>query len=167
MRAAETGPRTSDATRDQRTRDRLLTVAAELFADRGFTRVTVREICTAAGANVAAVNYHFGDKEGLYRAVVQQAIRVMRETNDLTAEAGRGTPAEARLGAFIGVFLSRLTGRDRLSWIHKLMAREMDQPGEAMRLVVREVLEPRMRHLTTLVAEIARLPADDPRVFRA
>jgi len=154
-------------TPDLRTRDRLIDVAAELFADRGLERTTVREICAAAGANVAAVNYYFGGKDGLYHAVVQTAIRVMRETNDLSIGAGRGTPPEAQLRAYIRVFLSRLQGRDRLSWIHKLMAREVAEPGEAMRIVMREVLEPRMHYLLGLAAEISRLPATDVRVVRA
>ncbi|MEZ5285079.1 MAG: CerR family C-terminal domain-containing protein [Vicinamibacterales bacterium] len=163
-----TTPATETPARDDAgTRERLVTVAADLFADRGFQRVTVREICAAAGANVAAVNYHFGDKEGLYRAVVQEAIRIMRETHDLSAEAGRGVPVEEQLAAFIRVFLSRLTGHGRLSWIHKLMVREMDQPGEALRLVVREVIEPRIAYLSGLIGTIAGLPADDPRVLRA
>ena len=59
---------------DRETRERLLQVAKQLFADRGFRNVTVREICRDAHANVAAVNYHFGDKLGLYRAVLQSAI---------------------------------------------------------------------------------------------
>ena len=50
---------------DRETRDRLLKASTRLFADRGFKHVTVREICRAARANVAAVNYHFGDKLGL------------------------------------------------------------------------------------------------------
>ena len=53
-------------TRDRETRERVLRSAAQLFADRGFKKVTVREICRAARANVAAVNYHFGDKGGLF-----------------------------------------------------------------------------------------------------
>ena len=158
---------TSKTTQDLRTRERLVQVAAELFATRGFERVTVREICTAARANVAAVNYHFGDKAGLYRAVVQVAIQVMRETSDLSMEAGRGASSEEQLRAYVRVFLSRLTGKDRLSWIHKLMNREMENPGEALRLVVREVMEPRLQHLGRLVADIAGLPATDPRVLRA
>ena len=44
----------------QRTRDRLLTAALELLAQRGQEGVTLREITEAAGANVAAVSYHFG-----------------------------------------------------------------------------------------------------------
>ena len=162
-----TGTARAGAAQDLRTRDRLIEVAAEMFADRGFEKTTVREICAAAGANLAAVNYHFGGKDGLYHAVVQTAIRVMRETNDLSIEAGRGTPPEAQLRAYIRVFLSRLTGRDRLSWIHKLMAREVSEPGEAMRTVMREVLEPRMRYLLGLAADISGLAATDVRVLRA
>ncbi|MBI3492350.1 MAG: helix-turn-helix transcriptional regulator, partial [Acidobacteria bacterium] len=67
--------------RDSETRDRLLRAAERLFADRGFKKVTVRDICRVARANVAAVNYHFGDKLGLYREVLQSATDAMRATN--------------------------------------------------------------------------------------
>src|SRR5271167_3458241 len=62
------------------TRRRLLNVGAELFAEHGFNHVTVREICQAAGANVAAVNYHFRDKLGLYKEVVETAAEAMHRS---------------------------------------------------------------------------------------
>ena len=61
--------------RDQLTRNRIIEHAAALFAERGFEKVTVREICDTASVNVAAVNYHFGDKLELYRAVARSRIR--------------------------------------------------------------------------------------------
>ena len=64
---------------DLETRERLLKAAERLIAERGYKKVTVRDICRAARANVAAVNYHFGDKEGLYRELLQIAIDVVRE----------------------------------------------------------------------------------------
>jgi len=63
-------PRASDPTREK-----LLEVAEQVFADRGYQAATIREICERAGANVAAVNYHFGDKLGLYTEVLQQSVR--------------------------------------------------------------------------------------------
>ena len=85
---------------DAETRARLLEAAASASsASAGFKQVTVREICRAARANVAAVNYHFGDKLGLYREVLQAAIDAMRETNEAAREAGQGQPPEEQLRA--------------------------------------------------------------------
>ena len=57
------------------TREKLLEAAGPIFANRGYQATTIREICAAAGANVAAINYHFGDKLGLYTEVLQQSVR--------------------------------------------------------------------------------------------
>jgi len=52
-------------TASEQTRARLLDAAREVFSEHSFQGATVREICRRAEANVAAVNYHFGNKEGL------------------------------------------------------------------------------------------------------
>ncbi len=56
-------------------RERIVDAAGELFAERGFDGTTVRDICQAADANVAAVNYYFGDKQRLYVEAVVRAHR--------------------------------------------------------------------------------------------
>src|SRR5262245_61813913 len=105
-------------TKDRETRQRLLDAAAQLFADRGFKKVTVREICRASRANVAAVNYHFGDKSGLYREVVKLAIQTMRETNELSQRAGEGESPEDQIRAFVRIFVQRLIGTGQSAWVH-------------------------------------------------
>ena len=65
--------------------------AARLFAERGFARVTVRDICRKARANVAAVNYHFGGKHGLYTARrCSRRLTTMQATTEAARAAGEG-----------------------------------------------------------------------------
>jgi len=153
--------------RDLATRDRILEHAAALFAEDGFEKVTVRAICRAARANVAAVNYHFGDKKSLYRAVVQSAIAIMRETNELSVEAGRGASPEDQLRAYVRVFMTRMTTKGPHTWIHQLMTREIEEATDAFDLVIRDVIEPRQRYLAAIIGAISGLPAADVRVIRA
>jgi AcrR family transcriptional regulator len=157
-------PKTNPASAD--TRQRLVEAAAALFANKGFEQVTVREICKASHANVAAVNYHYGDKAGLYRAVVMMAIEQMRETNELSQRAGDGLSPEEQIRGFVRVFVSRLTGNGPTAWIHRLMAREMERPTDALDLVMRQVVVPRLEYLSGVVGTIMQLPAGDPRVKR-
>src|SRR4051812_48143001 len=162
--AASRPPKTSPISAD--TRQRLVDSAATLFADRGFENVTVREICKASNANVAAINYHFGDKAGLYRAVVMLAINVMQETNEQSQRAGDGQSPEDQIRGFVRVFVGRLTGDNPNTWIHRLMAREMEHPTEALDLVMTQVVQPRLEYLCSVAATIMRLPTSDPRVRR-
>ncbi len=46
---------------------KLLSAACDVFVEMGFRDATVAEICRRAGANISAVNYHFGSKETLYQ----------------------------------------------------------------------------------------------------
>ena len=118
--------------RDRETRDRLLRTAARLFAERGFRKVTVREICRAARANVAAVNYHFGDKLGLYREVLQLATDVLQATTDAARQAGEGCSADEKLRRFVHVHLRRMLG-ERDDWFPRLINREVADPTPGAR----------------------------------
>jgi TetR/AcrR family transcriptional regulator, regulator of cefoperazone and chloramphenicol sensitivity len=152
--------------RDQSTRQRLLDAAAHLFAERAFREVTIRQICRAAGANVAAVNYHFGDKLGLYREVLRVASGVMRAAAEAAMSAGGRTP-EARLSAHVREYVHQVLGQGRDSWIHPLLIREMADPTPALDLVVERAMRPWHRHLCGLVGELLDCPAKDERVLRS
>ncbi|MEZ0264937.1 MAG: TetR/AcrR family transcriptional regulator, partial [Phycisphaerae bacterium] len=98
---------------DITTRDRLVEAAGEVFAELGFRAATIRDISTRAGANVAAVNYHFGDKQALYTAVLRYAhgCAIEKYPPDMGLPP-TAAPAK-RLEAFVRSFLLRLldTGR--------------------------------------------------------
>lgn len=72
---------------------RLIETATPLFAQRGFTGVSVRDLAHAADVNVAAISYHFGSKEGLYQAVLEdlfwpiaQALEMLKTLPPLSGE---------------------------------------------------------------------------------
>jgi TetR/AcrR family transcriptional regulator, regulator of cefoperazone and chloramphenicol sensitivity len=150
---------------DKETRERLLSTAERMFAARGFSKVTIREICKSARANVAAVNYHFNGKKGLYDEVVKSAIKTMQTTTDAIREAGLGRPGDEQLAAYVSIFLKRVVAA-RDSWIHRLMVRELSDPTPALDLVIRKVVQPRMAYLREVLAAMFDCDATDPRVER-
>jgi AcrR family transcriptional regulator len=150
---------------DELTRARLLSTAERLFAERGFKAVTVRDICSAARANVAAVNYHFGDKLGLYREVLRAATAAMRETNEAARAAAHGQSAEEELRRYVHVFLSRVLQKGSQS-IHRLITREMNEPTAALDTLVEEGVRPRVEYLRGIVSRVLGCPPADPRVMR-
>ena len=157
--SAESGPG------DRETRDRLLKAAEQLFAQRAFKDVTVREICHEARANVAAVNYHFGDKLGLYRETMQIAIDAMRDATEAARKAGEGRPPDEQLRAYIGLFLQRLLAPGHES-VHQLVNREINDPTPALDDLVEQGMRPRLEYLSGVVARIMGCDPKDPRVMR-
>jgi AcrR family transcriptional regulator len=139
------------------TRERIAEAAGEIFAERGFDATTVRDICQRAGANVAAVNYYFGDKQRLYVDVVVRAHRWRMEQARLP-EWSDDTPAETKLADFIATFFRRvLTGPDD-TWHTKLVMREMANPTAACAELVQSSIRPQFEILLAILREL--LPAD-------
>jgi AcrR family transcriptional regulator len=151
---------------DRHTRARVLKVAARLFAERGFRKVTVRDICTAADANVAAVNYHFRDKMGLYREVLEDAIGLIR-AGDAAEMAGAAGSAEDRFRAHIQAYLHRLLVQGGDSWVHRLVYHEIAEPTPVLDRIVEHAFRPRVEYLCGLVGEILQCDPADARVRRS
>lgn len=169
MRASAATPEAALARRrargDAETRERLRQAAERLFADRGFKKVTVREICRVAGANVAAVNYHFGDKLGLYREVLQSAIDRMRATNEAARLAGEGQTAVEQLRRYIFIFVRRLLTSSH-DTVYRLVTREMNDPTPALDDLVEQGVRPRVEYLSGVIARIIGCATSDARVLR-
>jgi AcrR family transcriptional regulator len=154
-----------DAGDDAATRERLLRAATKLFSERGFGAVTVRALCREARVNLAAVNYHFGDKLGLYREVVATALAGVRD--DPTIDVPAGTPAEDRLRHYIRTYLPRLAApRGHAVWAQKLMRHEMTDPTPLAPWIAEGVILPRVRFLSEAVAELLGTDVEDERVGR-
>lgn len=146
------------------TRQQLLVAAGEVFAEVGFRNATVREICRRAGANIAAVNYHFGDKERLYTEVLHYAHAMAMEKHPLLPDFSPGTPPEKRLRAFVHSLLARIFDEGSGAWHGKLMAREMIEPTAALDSLVEERIRPMSQALWQVIAEILECPVTDEQV---
>jgi TetR/AcrR family transcriptional regulator, regulator of cefoperazone and chloramphenicol sensitivity len=136
------------------TRPALLEAAGLVFAERGFRGTTVRQICRRAGANVAAINYHFGNKENLYLEVIRHAHRqaLAKYPFDLGVQAA--DPAADRLRAYVRSFLLRIFDPGPTAWMSKLIAMEMINPSGALDSLVRERIRPMAKILGGIVAEL-------------
>lgn len=115
------------ADRGERARTRLIVEAMRIFAEKGYAKASTREICEAAGLNPAAIHYHFGDKDGLYRAVLVGPIEGIA-----TQLVGFDDPALS-LTQSLHHLLRGFVGEDGLQ-----------TPGadDGVRLYLREMLEP-------------------------
>ena len=133
-------------------RERLLIAAQEVFAEHGFKAATVRSICQTAGANIAAVNYYFGDKESLYIEAVKRA-HVCAGKMDSFPAPPPGTPPADKLRSFIREMVTRMHVPASVSAM-KLMMREMADPGKAAHVVVTEFIQPVAFGLRNILREL-------------
>ncbi len=132
------------------TRARLLAAAREVFSQRGFQGATVREICRRAGANVAAVNYHFGSKDGLFAEALNFAPLAALQQANVKADVC----PRVRLRLFIRDFMLMLLDEKHPSSQCRIMARELADPTPALDQIVFEAIAPLHQFLGELVGEI-------------
>lgn len=135
------------------TRDRLLETAEEMFADFGFEGTSVRKICDRAGANIAAVNYHFGNKKNLYAEAIKFAHANCVRGVDLPPWPSEA-PMEEQLRDFIRAVVARMVEVPRASSI-RLMTREMTEPTPEGADAVREYIQPMAERLYAMVTALA------------
>jgi AcrR family transcriptional regulator len=141
------------------TRARLLKAAIEVFAERGYENSTIREICSRAGANVALIHYHFGDKLELYTEVLRFSMTCGAPAPHPSTFSVTD-PADA-LRYVIGAMVERVlqTG-DQADLRYRLMLHEFAQPSTATSRVIQEVMRPMYDRLREIVGAILGLPAD-------
>ena len=144
----------------ERTRRRLIDAAGEMFAELGFHHTTVRQICQRATANIAAVNYHFKDKTGLYTEVVRQSMRAAR-LDAVHAAFNQNAPPEEIMHAVVKARLESLRGLDLSDWHFRIFAHELAKPTPAFNVVVNEAIRPLYMRMCHLIASILKLPPDD------
>jgi TetR/AcrR family transcriptional regulator, regulator of cefoperazone and chloramphenicol sensitivity len=141
-------------TLNESTVDRLLHVAIEVFAERGFRSTTVREICARADVNVASVNYYFRSKEALYSKAIALAIQEANQLYPITAAQNNSLTPEERLTLFIENFLHKLLDDSHLGYHSKLITREIAEPTKALDEIITIAIVPQFALIEEIVQEI-------------
>ncbi len=153
------------ADRGERARTRLLFEASRIFSEKGYAKASTREICEAAGLNPAAIHYHFGDKDGLYRAVLSVPIEGMA-----AQLAGFDDPA-LTLTQSLDHLLRGFVGDDGLAPAGaddsvRLFLREMIEPTPVFAATAAQHIRPLHEAMAALLARHIGVSAPDEDVHR-
>lgn len=148
------------------TRKQLLEVAGRLFAEQGYAGATSKEICEVAGTNVAAVNYHFGGKDGLYAAVLEEAHARLVSLELVTSATQGGADAGEILRMLLTQAIGQISQRDQGSWALRVLSRELMAPTAlADRMITSQVL-PKFKLISGTIARALGVPVTHPAVSR-
>jgi AcrR family transcriptional regulator len=145
-------------------RTKLLNAALKLFAEKGFAKTSTREIAQAAGANIAAISYYFGDKAGLYRAVFTEPLGCAADDIPLYDQS-KFTLRES-LDAFYVAFLRPMRQGDLVRQCMRLHHREMLEPTGLWQEEVENGIKPAHAALVGILCRHLNLPAPDGEVHR-
>lgn len=152
----------SPANRSHDTRRRLLDSACQVFAQKGYRDATIAAICRRAGANIAAVNYHFGDKESLYVEAWRHSFQASLKTHPPDGGVADDAPAEARLRARVAALLDRIA--DEASCEFAIICTELANPTGLLHEAMRDTIRPLREKMTGLVRELIGPRASDRQV---
>ncbi len=151
-------------------RQRLLQAALALFAEKGFAKASTREIAEAAQCNLAAINYYFGDKRGLYQAVLTEAI-----CDGAGGDAEVGCAAGGMLVAadinqamkdFFHGFLQPLKQGEKVKLVTKLHFREIVEPSGLMQDFCDTLIRPLHEAMRGMLARHFQVSNDEPDLVR-
>lgn len=145
-------------------REHLLLTALRLFAEKGFAKTSTREIAQAAGANIAAISYYFGDKAGLYRAVFTEPLGSAKD--DIALYDQPDFTLRQSLEGFIGSFLAPMKQGELVQQCSRLHYREMLEPTGVWAEEIDKGIKPAHAALVALLGRHLGVPRVDDDLHR-
>ena len=163
-------PREVSTNRGDETRSQLLEAGLKLFSIYGFESVSTRQLTKESSTNIAAINYHFGGKEGLYQAVLKQVAEdtepyfgpgLDKVHESISAAADdRQKLVPVITGLMTNLFRVFLQD-DFMRWRAPLVMREYANPSENFEILFKGRIEPLHRTVTAIAAAALQKPAED------
>lgn len=145
-------------------RNRLLRAALHLFAAKGFAKTSTREISAAAGVNLAAISYYFGDKAGLYRAAYHDPLNCGADGQ--TAFAEHGLPLRQALALYLQGFTDTLKQGELARQLMQLHFREMLEPTGLWQEHIAQAITPMHAALIAVLQRALALEQADDDLHR-
>lgn len=143
-------------------KEKLLAAASEVFIEKGFRDATVAEICARAGANISAVNYHFGSKEALYQETWRHSFTESLKAHPLDGGVCETAPAGERLRGLVTSLIQRIADEKNKDFFIAQM--EMVNPTGLLQEVMKTELIPMRQKILTLVRELLGPKASEQQV---
>lgn len=150
----------------EHTRAILLEIAGQLFAQKGYAAVSSKEVCQLANMNMASVNYHFLNKEGLYLAVLTEADNRVISQQQLKELYDADTQPLYKLEQIM-LFVMRRIQEGAQSWHFQVHIREIMNPSGVSAQLVGKLVKPKLRLLRRLMGQILQLPPHHAKVQEA
>lgn len=160
MARTERGIRTDG----EATRTRILEAAGALFAAGGFAETTSKAIAARAGVDLASINYHFGSRNGLYQAVLAEALRRLVDLADLQRLTRSARAAPDKLRALIDQLVPRAA--DPQGWHLTVLAAEALAPSSHIQVLMQSEVAEKASLVTALLSEITGIPARNQALVR-
>ncbi|MBW2575650.1 MAG: CerR family C-terminal domain-containing protein [Deltaproteobacteria bacterium] len=144
------------------TRNRLLEAACEVFAEKGYHAAKVADICRRAGANVAAVNYYFGDKAALYTEAWQETFKKFAGPKPPDSTI---TSPEEQLQIYIHSLIQNFTEQSDQGQFTRLYLMELANPTGLIHDIWHDLIEPRRQIVIGIIRKIMGTKATDETVL--
>lgn len=138
--------------RSSSTRGKLLSAAADVFMEKGFRDATVSEICSRAGANISAVNYHFGSKEALYQQAWRHSYAELVSVHPLDGGVSPDASAAERLSGHMRALIGRISDENNRDFY--ICQMEIANPTGLLEEIVKVELNPQREKTQSLVREL-------------
>lgn len=138
----------------EETRKRILCAAFQVFGERGYRDATHAEICRRAGVNTAAINYHFGSKNGLYQATWEYATSRADALYPLDGGVCADASGEERLAGLVRAMLQRRADEEQLGHLHSIRMMELVNPTGLLDDAIAAWHETSRRHFLAAIRDL-------------
>lgn len=145
------------------TRARILEAAGTLMAKQGYAQTTNKQIASAAEVDLAAINYHFNGREGLYLEVLSEAHRHYLDGAELTALAESAQTPDEKLEALLEMNVAKL--HEECGWHGRIYTQELLSPSPLFNDFVQSEGMSKRQTLLRIVSQITGVAEDDPRLL--